>query len=393
MCRPESHIVPSTSSCCSITCLRDLRRACISVNSQRDGWGRFRACHREGGRSRKKQGPADGAPRRRARFGVAVRRVHRTTRRDRIGECVGTWRVLPRRKRRPLPRTPMHKGALRLPRRRPGLALPGVACSPAQGKTSVLGKLRRRGPHIKRVARRRKRPARGRAKRSASCGRLRGSAFVSSVQPSDGHSQRVGRKSSGPPSRRKRSQASKKRHRASICEPALTRSSSGRRKSDTPHCQEVHPDPCRRRSSSQRHDQGKSDCQLRRRFASVANERQSVRKELGSAASQRSTKLFTTVAARTMQQVMFLEAQKSKRSRMSSSASWVGRGASSDAESDLLGLVMEVSKQYPTELLKSFLRTKGVLAEVMVSLTDGHVGTRAILWPRGSDSNRREGLL
>ena len=89
-----------------------------------------------------------------------------------------------------------------------------------------------------------------------------------------------------------------------------------------------------------------------------------------------------------MQQVMFLEARKSKRSRkhnkktrrtMSFSASWMGRGVSSDAESDVLGLelssnVMEVSKQHPGELLKSFLRTKGVLAEVMVSLTAGHVG-------------------
>ena len=237
MCRPESYIVPSTSSCCSITCFWDLRRSWTSDNPQRAGWGRFGACHREGGRSRKKQGPAEGAPRRRARFDEAVRRVHRTTRRDRIDECVGTWRVLPRRKRRPLPRTPVHKGPLRLPRRRPGLALPGVE------QTSVPGKLRRRRPHIKRVERRCKRPARGRVKRSTSCGRLRGSAFVSSVQLSDGHSRKVGRKTSEPPSRRNRSQASKKRRGASHCEPDPTRSSCGRRKSDAPHWREVPPEP------------------------------------------------------------------------------------------------------------------------------------------------------
>ena len=242
VCRPESQFVPSTSSCCSITGFRDSRRAFISDNPQCAGWGRFEACHREAGRSRK-HGPADGAPRRRARFDEVVRRLHRTTRRDRIDECVSTGRVLPRRKRRLLPRTPVHKGALRLPRRRPGLALPGVARGPALGKTSVLCNVRRRGTHIKRVARRRKRPARGRAKRSTSCGRLRGSAFVSSVQPSDGHNRRVGRKTSVPPSRRNRSQASKKRRRASHCEPDSTRSSGGRRKSDAAHCKEVPPEP------------------------------------------------------------------------------------------------------------------------------------------------------
>ena len=235
----ESYIVPSTSSCCSITCFWDLRRAWISDNPQRAGWGCFGACHREGGRSRKKHGPADGAPRRRARFDEAVHRVHKTTRRDRFDECVSTWRVLPRR----LPRTPVHNRALPLPRRRPRLALPGVARGPALGKTSVRGKLRRRGTHIKRVARRRKRPARGRAKRSASCGRLQGSAFVSSVQLSDGHSRKVGRKTSGPRSRRNRCQASKKRCGSSQCEPDPTRSSGGRRKSDAPHGKEAHPEP------------------------------------------------------------------------------------------------------------------------------------------------------
>ena len=71
----------------------------------------------------------------------------------------------------------------------------------------------------------------------------RGSAFVSSDQPSGGRSRRVGRKSSGPPSRRNRSQASKRRRRGSHCEPDSTRSSGGRRRSDAPHCKEVHPEP------------------------------------------------------------------------------------------------------------------------------------------------------
>ena len=184
-----------------------------------------------------------GAPRRRARFDEVVRRLHRTKRRDRIDESVTTRRVRPRRMRTLLPRTPVHKGALRLPRRRPGLALTGVGRGPALGKASVLWDIRRRATRIKRVARSRKRSARGRAKRSTSCGRLRGSAFVSSVQPSDGHNRRVGRKTSVRPSRRNRSQASKKRHGSSQCEPDATRSSSGRRKSDAPHGKEVLPEP------------------------------------------------------------------------------------------------------------------------------------------------------
>ena len=72
--------------------------------------------------------------------------------------------------------------------------------------------------------------------------------------------------------------------------------------------------PSRRRSSSQRHDQGKSDCRLQRRLASVVKEKQSVREELGCGQSARQ-KMLMTVAERTMQQVMLLEARKSKRSR------------------------------------------------------------------------------
>ena len=243
MCRAESHIVPSTSCCCSISCFRVLRRACICGSPERDGWGRFRACHRGGGWCRKKQGPADGAPRRRERFDGAVVPVHRTTRRDRINECVGTWRVLRRRKRRPWPRTLVHKGTLWLPRRRPGLSLPGVVRGAARGKTSVLTTLRRRGPHIKREAMRRKKRTRGRAKRSDSRGRPRGSAFASSDQPSCGRSRRVGRKSSGTPSRKNRNQASKRKRRSSHCEADSTRTSSGRRRCDALYHKKVPPEP------------------------------------------------------------------------------------------------------------------------------------------------------
>ena len=82
-----------------------------------------------------------------AEHGSMEQSVECTWQRGESESIVGAWRDLPRRKRRPMPRTPVRKGALRLPRRRPGLALPGVARSPAQGKTTVLGKLRRRAPH------------------------------------------------------------------------------------------------------------------------------------------------------------------------------------------------------------------------------------------------------
>ena len=45
------------------------------------------------------------------------------------------------------------------------------------------------------------------------------------------------------PSRRNRSQASKRRRRGSHCEPDSTRSSGGRRRSDAPHWKEVPPEP------------------------------------------------------------------------------------------------------------------------------------------------------
>ena len=107
--------------------------------------------------------------------------------------------------------------------------------------------------------------------------------------------------------------------------------------------------PSRRRSSSQRHDQRKSDCRLRRRLASVVKEYQGIREELECGQSARH-KMLMTVAESTMQQVMLLEARKSKRSRKhnkkstrkrrtaSSSASWTGSGVTSDTESEDLGL-------------------------------------------------------
>ena len=166
-------------------------------------------------------------------------------------------------------------------------------------------------PHIKSVGRRRKRPLRGRAKRSTTCGRLLLYPPFNFLTVTAGQLE----ESLRGPSRRNRSQASKKR-----------RSSGGRRKTTLP------------------------TSRLRQRLAAVANERQSVRKELG--CGQRDTS--STVAARTMHQVMFLEGRKSKRSRQHNKTS---------------GAAMEVSKQHSGELLKSFLRTKGVLAEAMVSLT------------------------
>ena len=82
---------------------------------------------------------------------------------------------------------------------------------------------------------------------------------------------------------------------------------------------------------------------------------------------------------------------------MSSSASWTGSGVSSDAESDVLGLepssdVMEVSKQYPGELLKSFLRTMSALAEVMDSLMAGHVGRAGDIMAQKFRPERVRGL-
>ena len=114
-CRPESQFLPSTSSYCSITGFRDSRRTFISDNPQCADLGRLDACHCQAGRSRNKHGPAVGAPRRRARFDVVIQRLYRASRRRRVDECMTTRRVLPRRKHRLLPRTPVHKRAPRLP--------------------------------------------------------------------------------------------------------------------------------------------------------------------------------------------------------------------------------------------------------------------------------------
>ena len=243
MCHAESHLASSTSNCCFFECSRKLREARVWNSPQLVGWGRVRTCHRRCGWSLWKQGPGHSAPSRRAWFDGTLRRVHMATWRIRINGCVGAWRVLPRRKQRPRPRTPVHKGPLPLPLRRPRLALPGMARGSARGKASDLGRLRRGGPHTKHQARRRKGRARGRAKRTNSSGRTRGSAFVSSDQPSGSRSRRVGRKSSGPPSRRIRYQASNRWCRGSHGEPDTTKSSGERRRSDAPHWKAVPPEP------------------------------------------------------------------------------------------------------------------------------------------------------
>ena len=237
--RPESEFLPSTSSNCSIRGCRDSRRTYISDNPQCSVLGRLDACLLQAGRGRKKPGPGVGAPRRPARFDVVIRRLYRASRRRRVDDRVATRRLMLRRKHRLLPRTPVHRRGPGLPRQRPGPNLTGMARGRARGKRGVLCETPQRGAHIKRVIKRRKRPARGRRKRSTSCGRLRGSAFVSSVQPSDGHKRRVGRKTPVRRSQRYRSQSSKKRHGSSHWEPDPTRTPSGGRNSDAQHGKEV----------------------------------------------------------------------------------------------------------------------------------------------------------
>ena len=367
-----TYCIVDQSNWCSFECSRKLREARVWNSPQLVGWGRVGTCDQRCGWSLWKQGAGHSAPSRRAWFDGALRRVHMATRRVRINGCDGAWRVLSRRKRGPRPRTPVHKAPLRLPCRRPRLALPGMARGSARGTASDLGWLRRGRPHTKRQARRHK--GRGRAKRTNNSGRTRGSAFVSSNQPSGSRSRRVGRKSSGPPSRRihtrPRTEGAEART-VSLIRPGLP----VRNEEATPRTGKRCPrSPSRRRSSSQRHDQRKSDCRLRRRLASVVKEYQGIREELGCGQSARH-KMLMTVAERTMQQVMLLEARKSKRRKhnkkstrkrrtASSSASWTGSGATSDTESEDLGLelssgVMEVSKQYPGWLLRSFLQTIG----------------------------------
>ena len=308
MCHAESHIVSSTSNWCSFACSRKFREARVWNSPQLVGWGRVGICDQRCGWSRWKQGAGHSAPSRRAWFDGALRRVYMATRRGRINGCVGAWRVLPRRKRGPRPRTPVHKAPLR-----PRLALPGMARGSRWGTASYLGWLRRGRAHTKRQARRHK--GRGRAKRTNNSGRTRGSAFVSSYQPSGSRSRRVGRKSSGPPCRRIRYQATNRRWRGSHKEPDSTRSPGEKQR-------------------------------LRRRLASV-KEYQGIREELGCGQSARH-KMLMTVAERTMQQEMLLEARKSKRRKhnkkstrkrrtASSSASWTGSGVTSDTESEDLG--------------------------------------------------------
>ena len=128
--------------------------------------------------------------------------------------------------------------------------------------------------------------------------------------------------------------------------------------------------PSRRRSSSKRHDQRKSDCRLRRRLASVVKEYQGIREELGvrpvSKAQDAHDSCGEDHAASNAPGGSQVQAKPKaqKRRTASSSASWTGSGLTSDTESEDLGLepssgVMEVSKQYPGGLLRSFLQTIG----------------------------------
>ena len=156
MCHAESHIVSSTSNWRSFECSRMLREARVWNSPQRVGWGRVGTCDQRCGWSLWKQGAGHSAPSRRTWFDGALRRVHMATKRVRINGCVGARRVLPRRKQGPRPRTPVDKAPLRLPCRRPRLALPGMTRGSARRTASDLGWLRRGRAHTKREARRHK---------------------------------------------------------------------------------------------------------------------------------------------------------------------------------------------------------------------------------------------
>ena len=163
------------------------------------------------------------------------------TRRDRIDGKVGTQRVLPWRKQRPRSRTLVHEAPLRLPCRRPRLALLRVARGSVRRTASDLGWLRRGRSHTKREARRHK--GRGRAKRTNNSGRTRGTAFVSSNKPSGRRSQRVRGKSSRPPFRRVRYQTSNRRWRGSHKKPDSRRTSGEKRRRNATHWNVVPPEP------------------------------------------------------------------------------------------------------------------------------------------------------
>ena len=376
MCRAEAHFVSSTSNCCSFECSRKLREARFWNSPQLVGWGRVRTCHRRCGWSLWKQGAGHSAPSRRAWFDGALRRVHMATWRIRINGCVGAWRVLPRRKPRPrrhvhlcrkghsgchvgdhdlhclewrvVPRGEKHPTWVGFDEEFP---TPSVRRGDARdGREDMPNEL-------------------------TALNRHEGPLLCPPINPLAVAVGELEESLLGPLpggfDTRPRTEGAEAR---TVC---LIRPGLPVRDVEvTPRIgKRCSRSPSRRRSSSQRHDQRKSDCRLRRRLASVVKEYQGIREELGCGQSARH-KMLMTVAERTMQQVVLLEARKSKRSRKhnkkstrkrrtaSSSASWAGSGVTSDTESEDLGLepssgVMEVSKQYSGGLLRSFLRTIG----------------------------------
>ena len=241
MCHAESHFGSSTSNWRPFECSRMLREARVWYSPQLVGWGRVGTCDQRCGWSLGKQGAGHSAPSRRRWFDGALLGVHMATKRVRINGCVGTRRVLPRRKQGQRSRTPVHEAPLRLPCRRPRLALLRMARGSARRTASDLDWLRRGRSHTKRETRRHK--GGGRAKRTNNSGRARGSAFVSSNKPSGGRSRRVRRKSSRPPFRGIRYQATNRRWRGSHKKPDSRRSSGEKRRRDATRWKAVPPEP------------------------------------------------------------------------------------------------------------------------------------------------------
>ena len=292
------------------------------------------------------------------------------------------------------------------------------------------------------------RRARGRAKRTNSSGRPRGSAFVSSDQPSGSRSRRVGRKSSGPPSRRIRYQASKRRRRGSHCVPDPTRSSGERRRSDAPHWEEVHPEPEPKtielpasRSKKKRLSIATTSClsgegvsrHPRGTGVRPVSKAQDAYDSCGEDHAASNAPGGSQVQAKPKAQQEINEETEngiiSELDRKWCDFGYGVRGSGSRAKQRRNGSI----EAYPGVLLRSFLRTIGsqvvttgdtqgalgevrllelvpdlatkyldkittrrsfavstgaemrVLAEVMDSLMAGHVGARATSWPRGSE--------
>ena len=161
--------------------------------------------------------------------------------------------------------------------------------------------------------------------------------------------------------------------------------------------------PNRRRSSSQRHDQRKSDCRLRRRLASVVKEYQGIREELGCGQSARHKMLMTvaesTIASNAPGGSQVQAKPKAQQEINEETENGIiiseldGKWCEFGHESENLGLepssgVMEVSKQYPRGLHRSFLRTIG--SQVVTTGTPrehwGKYGcwNECQIWPRST---------